>query len=102
VTVPLSLPQLGAKRAAGIPTGNREGITPRGSYTVPQDGPAYVGTQGEFEWEFMPAALSGRTNFAADSTMTGSNLQTVEDSAMSKVGGGAAEAQPSPMGGTIY
>lgn len=102
MTAPLSVQMAPPQQTPGIQASVRDRIKERGAYTVPLDGPAYVGNQGEFEWEYMPAAISGMTNFAANSTQTGSNIQTVEDSAMSKVGGGAAEAQPSPMGGTIY
>jgi hypothetical protein len=48
----------------------------------------------------MPAAIAGKTDFAANSTQTGSSIQTVEDLSTSKVGGGAAQAEIPAYGGT--
>lgn len=98
MTAPLSLAQAAPQQTPGIQAAVRDRITQRGAYTTA----TYSGAQGAFPWEYMPAAISGMTDFAANSTQTGSNIQTVEDSAMSKVGGGAAYADPSPMGGTLY
>ena len=100
MTVPLSLRQAAPQQTPGIQAAVRDRIKERGSYTVARD-PISNGT-ADIPWDYMPAAIAGQTEFAANSTMTGSNLQTVEDLAMSKVGGGAAEAQPTPMGGTLY
>lgn len=98
MTVPLSLRQAAPQQTPGIQAAVRDRIIEGGAYTVARD-PIYNGTAG-INWDYMPAAIAGQTEFAANSTQTGSNLQTVEDLAMSKVGGGAAYAQPSPMGGT--
>jgi len=86
-------------QTTGMYAGPRGEVLPRGALNPPQDTTVYAGSSGIF-WDQMPAVISGATNYAGVSTITGVPMGTPEDAESGKVGGGAAKAQIPDYGGT--
>lgn len=101
MSVPLSGAQDFPQQVPGMFGGPRGRITPRGAYTVAGVGDPQLGYSGYgYFWGPYANIMSGVSGFAGVSTETGATVGTPVEAEQGKVGGGAAAAEPSPMGGT--